>query len=312
MKEPLTISFRHTVTITNVSFHSNNSPPCVLNIYQTCKVVLINVTFWNNSTPMLSLTQINDIVIGGQIEFSDNIILGQELTSMNIQVGIIRNVQVMQYSTIKLHNNYLKGPLVCLHDINNLKMVESNWFFINNTSQQGGIMVIEDAFTSFINSEIKFGNNTTEGLDGWDITYITSSTMLLLQESAEAYFLQSKIIFRHNSASDSGGITLINSHLIFENSNATFEYNEGGDGGAMAFYEKSYMLVRGKSDLETINLNFYCNKAVKRGGAIFVEDLDYMNSVTHMSYIFFIRSPHEYIEMADYIYISPQINASQK
>ena len=229
---------------------------------------------------------------------------------MTIQICNIKFILVKEHSEIKLCNNYVQGVLVGLYERSNLTMLESKLIFFNNTSEQGGIMVLEDAHSSFLNSEITFENNTSEQIDSWEASYVSSCTTLLLQQSSVASFLQSVVVFRYNSASISGGITLINSHLILQNSSAFYEYNQGGDGGAMTFYQKSYIVARGKTNFETIHLHFYHNKAVKRGGAIFVEDLDYMNSVTHMNYVFFIRRPCD-AGMVDYIYISPQIHISK-
>ena len=58
-------------------------------------------------------------------------------------------------------------------------------------------------------------------------------------------------------------------------------------------------------------MHFHHNKAVKRGGAIFVEDLNDMNSVTHRpGAVFFIRRPRD-TNMSGHIFISPQIQISQ-
>ena len=229
---------------------------------------------------------------------------------MTIQIGNIEFITIKEHSEIKLCNNYVQGVLVGIYEQSNLTMLESKLIFSNNTSEQGGIMVLEDAHSSFLNSEISFENNTNEQFNNWDASYISSYTILLLQQSSAASFLQSIVLFHYNSAPISGGITLISSHLIFQNSSAIFEYNQGGDGGAMAFYQKSYIVTRGKTNFETINLYFYHNKAMKRGGAIFVEDLDYMNSVAHMNYVFSIRRPRD-AGMPGYVYISPQIHISQ-
>ena len=49
----------------------------------------------------------------------------------------------------------------------------------------------------------------------------------------------------------------------------------------MAFYQKSVIYAFTKERSRCVNVSFYNNKALKRGGAIFVEDSDYMNVVTN-------------------------------
>ena len=67
--------------------------------------------------------------------------------------------------------------------------------------------------------------------------------VLFLQNSECSFTQKSALIFSHNIATLSGGITLISSVIEFALSDTKilFEFNEGGDGGAIAFYDKSYI-----------------------------------------------------------------------
>ena len=305
----LSVNNGYRVTITDVNVNNNRSPFWTLSISHIHTLTLINMTILKIFSPILLLEHIKYVTIGGQNLFLDNYATGFQQSSVTIQAGGIKFITIKEHSEIKLCSNYVQGVLIGLYGRSNLTMFKSKLIFINNTSEQGGIMVLEDAYSNFFNSKISFENNTSERFDTWDASYISSCTTLLLQQSSIVYFIQSIVLFRNNSATISGGITLISSHLVFENSIATFEFNQGGDGGAMTFYQKSYIVTRGRGNFEAINLHFYHNKAVKRGGAIFVEDLDYMNSVTRMSYVFFIRRPQD-AGMPGYVYISPQIHIS--
>ena len=62
---------------------------------------------------------------------------------------------------------------------------------------------------------------------------------------------------------------------------AKFENNEGSNGGAMAFYGKSSIWKIESYDVIVVTFTFHHNVAHKRGGAIFVEDRDYIRSYDH-------------------------------
>ena len=88
--------------------------------------------------------------------------------------------------------------------------------------------------------------------------------------------------YAYNKATLSGSITFQNTCMfVYSFVKAEFVNNVGGNGGAMAFHQKSvvYALLRKRS--RRVNVSFYNNKALKRGGAIFVEDSGYMNVVTN-------------------------------
>ena len=80
------------------------------------------------------------------------------------------------------------------------------------------------------------------------------------------------ISFENNTGSRSGGITFVNTKLIFkEGSNSLFTKNRGRRGGAMAFYAQSHIVfISGIT-----NLTFMNNHASIVGGAIYVQDSDY-------------------------------------
>ena len=101
----------------------------------------------------------------------------------------------------------------------------------------------------------------------------------------------------YNKATLSGGITFQNTRMfVYSFVKAEFKNNVGGNGGAMAFYQKSVIYAFTKERSRRVNVSFYNNKALKRGGAIFVEDSDYMNVVTNQkTNTYFIHLPEEEI-----------------
>ena len=82
------------------------------------------------------------------------------------------------------------------------------------------------------------------------------------------------IDIRNNTGPEGGGLVLANSTLIFTagDSLVMFLYNTGQRGGAMALYQRSQLLFYGGMTIFT----FVQNHARARGGAIYVQDADYV------------------------------------
>ena len=103
----------------------------------------------------------------------------------------------------------------------------------------------------------------------------------------------SSMHFNNNSGYECGGITLLNSMITFEgNASMMFIHNTGKRGGAMAFYALSQLMpINGQA-----TLTFMYNHASIVGGAIYVQDYDYI--FRHIPYKFIqvlktgIKPPH--------------------
>ena len=111
-----------------------------------------------------------------------------------------------------------------------------------------------------------------------------SITVIVMQNTAVLYapvfitgsyieIQNSSINIINNSGSEGGGVILFNSTVTFkENSQVYYLYNIGDNGGAMTFYQKAELVFQSGMT----NLTFIGNHAKRRGGAIFVQDEDYM------------------------------------
>ena len=208
-------------------------------------------------------------------------------------------------------NNVSKSFLYIygLAHMNSVVIIEnSRMFFEKITSEKGSITVLYQINVTIFIGAVIFQNNTSLACNDWNSwnSCDPSATMLLRQSTA--YIYHSNVSFFNNSASLSGGITLSSTGIISVNTCMIFKYNQGGDGGAMAFYEKSYVLPQAmfktlalglecyvNSDDQSCpriktELYFYHNLALRRGGAIFIEDSDYINSMTRLDYVFFIHT----------------------
>ena len=89
---------------------------------------------------------------------------------------------------------------------------------------------------------------------------------------------ESEIIFENNIGRRSGGILLLKSNVTFMGISSTIKFhnNSGSRGGALALYGLSIILLI----LKSTNMKFLGNHASIVGGAIFVEDSDYVHHIS--------------------------------
>ena len=97
-------------------------------------------------------------------------------------------------------------------------------------------------------------------------------------DSNITFLANSLSLFENNTGLQSGGITFINTKVIFKgDSHLIFTSNRGKRGGAMAFYAQSCINFVGG----TTNFTFTNNHASIVGGAIYVQDSDDYRKVEH-------------------------------
>ena len=256
-----------------------------------------------------------------KIEFiSNHIIHGSVLyiIPQNIQTQISIN-----NSEISLENNTAhKGGIMIVDGLGTMQILDSQVYFINsvchhssimkcnggisfaaystciafrnNQVERGGIMIFrETEIVKTYNSEIIFENNAC-----LDSSTRSTDDAILLFLNSHVTFHQSDLKFNNNTAPTTGGLTLIDTSIYTTGKvNASFEYNSGTDGGALSFYEQSRIVPL---DYSYFVLHFYCNRASRRGGAIFVEDSGYfLNRFTQALDLPFIFSYNIY-EMQAY------------
>ena len=216
----------------------------------------------------------------------------------------MKTVWTASNSTLRIENN------LCLLDLfvfegdtelyPNLYICEkSTLIFEDNRVLGGAVMCLAAIHLHVYNSKIIFRRNKSLQTVNLNSTGMYPNAVLLLWNTECLFSLHNTLNFSHNTALLSGGITLFNSNVQFITTTLIyFEYNEGGDGGGMAFYDRSYIRRQGRSKWtnETIDLYFYHNKARGSGGAIFVKDADYVNVLIGYKYSYFVSTPAEIIE----------------
>ena len=243
-------------------------------------VTLIDVSLCNNYFPVSSNIMANYTDFKGRNVISQN--RGNGIVIMNSDVKIYRD------SSIHFHNNHFTNMVLSFANCISVKIENAKVAFTNNTVGKGGILIIRSSGGAITKSEIMFVNNTSINFSGTDDTGV-----MLLRYSIWKV-ASSNLTFLNNVSPLSGGLTMINSELsIIANVSALFEGNSGQNGGAIALYKTSYIVL-----VNHLLMQFCHNTALNKGGAIFVEDIDYIDSHTKIAHghfrAFFVVSGSNY------------------
>lgn len=301
----LYITQAYNVTILDLSVE--NISYANIYIQSAYMVTLVNVKVNDNYfswDPILQIQGIIVLEIGGQFLFRKN-------ERKGVVISAVNNITFKSNSIVEFYDHKIREDLFSVESLtySNLergtiiKFETSKLIFENNTSEQGTIMILDEVDIEMTNSEVNFVNNTSYQLDNWNHWSTKPSATMLLKKST-VYLHHSKFNFLNNSASLSGGLTLTGSDIVVRNASLHFEYNTGGDGGAIAFYAKSHITPLVKEEslscstglqdcplyMVSSTLHFNENRARKRGGGIFIEDADYINSMTRIGYDYFIHN----------------------
>ena len=214
----------------------------------------------------------NSHFIGGQISFLD-----KGKTSRSIMNSIfLSNVYFersqkrifMKSQNITLRNITILDTLNGIIHDNCIVNIEDTVSFLRNKRE----FIIQDRtnVTVYKNGNFVFRHNNVD--NGESPFFSTDSNIRFLANSL--------ILFENNTGSQSGGITFVNTKVIFKvGSTLLFTSNRGKRGGAMAFYARSHIIFIGG----ITNLTFTNNHAGIVGGAIYVQDSDYIR-IGHRNY----------------------------
>ena len=251
------------------------SLPAVLHIQFVTQVRFANITFQNNTSPLIELVNFGYVMFEGDCIFHGN--SGE--WGINISKGFAFTVpsnSKIEYSNNIQHRGFLIYIEGIIKDISVINIWSSVIVMQNNTIRSGGILEIFCTAEMHIDyTNILFRKN--RGLESTQPLFHEDNAIMLVIGTS-IYITESVFTFLYNAAELSGGMTLVSCTLLMSGHVAfTFDFNQGKDGGAMAFYARSRMFMGPNSN---IWINFYHNRALKRGGAIFVEDSDYVDSIT--------------------------------
>ena len=299
----------YNVILTNVTIHNSSGSGPLVTMSLVHKLTLRDVRFINNARYLLNLQGINTVRFEGDFIFKNN--YGCYMTNLKLNDNTSstirersRGIVLRQVKKIwTTSNSTLKFDKNC-YDLNLFHFESdtelSSKFYLNRNTLvfednhvEGAVMQLDVVRLLALKSKVIFRKNIN--LQNERLASDPIPTAMLLILSSNCSFQQSTLTFSHNTAVLSGGITLIDSIIYFTtNTKILFEYNEGGDGGGMAFYEKS-CIKRPQQPSEwyneTVDMQFYNNMAHGRGGAIFVKDSDYIQGLTGYQFDYFVSTP---------------------
>ena len=245
------------INLQNVSVEQVTLPYFTIKIQHALSVILENITVRNSTPKGLLHVGTIDVEFRGHTLFHGNNIDGGD-------VGVYFQVEksLIIYPQSKLEficNHIIGGSLLQVNAgydgagydvegyLGELFKSRTSIAFINNTLINGGyVMLIKSSRKLFIhNSELTFENNIIKH----EISDHERSIMaVLIFTSSTVSLAYTNMTFLNNSVTHGGIFVVKRTTFIMDNFNATFEYNEGGDGGAMAFYQKSYICLLYTSD----------------------------------------------------------------
>ena len=293
----LHVTNTYSLSLNNVTVFNNNPPLGGLCIETTNKATFTDMKFWNGSPRILVLYKTTEVIIRGLLSFKGNRGSGYGVTITSVEH--VTMDESFTSSEIEFTDNHVEGYLFRIYNSQLVWLTYTTMTFIDNTSKERGIMGMDTVYFKSSYSTVLFQNNSA-------LQSKIEGAVLLLEKTRVDLDFDSRMLFTRNSALLSGGITLLDSTISFEDSGMSFEYNKGGNGGGMAFYDRSHIMNSGAERNKTI-LNFYKNHAM-RGGAIFVKDTDYIDSVTHLPDMYFISRPIIQIPLTEPDHSSHAIN----
>ena len=256
-------SFKTTLKINNLKSVGKTS----LSMF---KSVVSRIIF---SSKLENFTMIeNSHFIGGKISFLDKGKTSKSIMNRiflsNVCFESSQKRILVKSQNITLRNVTILGILngILIHD-NSVVNIEGTFIFLRNRKEfrtQKHTNVTVHKNSNFIfrhNYNVNIGESPFVSIDS-NIRFLTNSL----------------ILFENNTGSQSGGITLANTRVIFKGgSTLLFTGNRGKRGGAIAFYARSHMIFHGG----VTNLTFTRNHASIVGGAIYVQDSDYASRTGH-------------------------------
>ena len=263
------------VSVENLTWQNKYS---AVSIHTVFSVTFFDVAVQNNmlyyTSHILHLFHIGYITFKGHCSFNWNYGKGVEIAN-------ISGLTIFDGSEITFLGNEVHGNLLHIQETmfnyDELFLANSSLTFEGNIAYDGSIMVVKEVILEMGGMTLTFNNNTSLKENPWSNSL---ATIMLLQMS-RVFILSSELEFFGNFAYLSGGMTLSNSDCQIRNITANFHFNEGGDGGAMAFYGKSHVLI-GDTILNKLqsSLQFCNNQGRNRGGAIFIDDSQYTDVLT--------------------------------
>ena len=260
----------HSIKLTDTTFQNVCGSSVVAEYVHA--VTLRRVAFVNNRCTG-SLLQLQKVY---SIDYSDNCIFEYNTNSKGVIFYAVKQQTIAFNSTVEFRNNDFDEVVFSfIGQRSALNIWRGTSIFENNTAGEA-IILLDHIVLSVRKGQLIFKRNRSSSPQ-LQLKLFRPSAIMLLQSVTASFMSSSRILFSNNAAERSGGMTSVDSEINIGTSHIVFEYNEGGDGGGMAFYKKSYIYADfSLGEVQKINTMYFSNnRAHRNGGAIFVEDSDY-------------------------------------
>ena len=175
------------------------------------------------------------------------------------------------HAVVRLTNLTMKSTssVMLLHSVEkNFIFLQGHCRFYDNS---GAVLIASKSELVFVGAKVEFIKNYVER------EKLENPGAMIAIENSIAIFNDSHVRFEKNYGQNCGGIAATNEAVIsFSNSTVEFTDNNGSWGGAMSLYSRS-KLINGGNTLNS-TLTFTRNKALEKGGAIYIEDRSYVHA----------------------------------
>ena len=246
-------------------------------LYGNC--VIEDCNFENNSVPLITLHNGSLHLRGNQINYNMESWLGLHIVNatitnnsftnnnMNAIAGIIMSGSVSLWftgtNTFNLNSGMVSAVVYCF---SGLVVLEGITTFTNNTGVYSGVMS-GVFFDLQIRGEAYFENNT--GYNGGALYSLNGN-----------FHFSGKAVFSHNFATYGGAIYLVSSEVLFtDDANINFTGNSAANGGSLVLSSRSFL-----NFLDSSTVTFEQNSATLRGGAIWIQDSNFLSYCTTLDF----------------------------
>ena len=229
------------------------------NVGQQTNFIVHSTEIIGGETRILGKTKKNHLVTNQCINITN--------TNISNSLFTIKRVETALFNNLVIQDTYTSNSMRIEYCV-----VVFTGYFMYQRNRGSQMTFKRSDITVDKNSSLLFKHNSK----------LPESTLSCI-ESNITMTSGSSTYFNNNTGFESGGITLLNCMIRFEgNADMVFVHNTGKRGGALAFYALSQLIpIKGHP-----TLTFMHNHASIVGGAIFVEDYDYM----------FRHYPHKFIQ----------------
>ena len=212
--------------------------PCVtlLSISHVEEARFTDIIFQNNFCSLISLGYVT------KVEFSGHFIVSHNSGEWGLDIYSCERVHFSPNTQVMFYYNTFRLSSIIFHFNHAIEWTDTAVHMKDNAIEfESHLEIYGPTMVQIIRSNFLFENNRglcTLNKGNNAIMRINNCNSLLYG----IFVKESTFTFFNNIAQLSGGLTLVQSMLFVDQFRASFGYNQGGDGGAIAFYRQAKIL----------------------------------------------------------------------